>query len=228
MNEMTGFFWLLFTAAVYWGAKRLYRSHPKIYLTPLLVTPIVVIIAIKLFHVPYDEYNRGGRWLTAMVEPATIALAVTLYKHLDMLRKHAAVIFVSVTCGALAAFVTSAGLTELFGLGPELVESIAPRSATTAIALPISDMIGGLPTITAVSTLVTGLVGMIAGPLVVRWFRFDSPLSRGVLFGTSAHSAGISKAFEYNAATGSVAGIAMMITAFVTLCAAPLLIGWFV
>lgn len=224
---MTAVFWLAFTIAIYWGAKRLYRAFPKIYLTPLLVTPIIIIAVIKLCGVSFADYNSGSHLLTDMVEPATIALAVTLYKHLDVLRRHAAVIAVSVTCGALAAFVTSAGFTELFGLSSELVESIAPRSATTAIALSISDMIGGLPTITAVATLITGLLGMIIGPLIVKWCRFDDPLARGVLFGTSAHSAGISKAFEYNAVTGSIAGIAMMITAFVTLCVAPFLIGLF-
>ncbi|QAY66685.1 LrgB family protein [Paenibacillus protaetiae] len=220
-------FWLLFTIIVYGAAKKIYRKYPKIYLTPLLITPIIVIASIKSCGVSFATYNSGSHLLTDMVEPATIALAVTLYKHLDILRKYALVISVSVTCGALAAFITSAGFTELLGLNSELVESLAPRSATTPIALSISHMIGGLPTITAVSTLVTGITGMIIGPLVIKWCRFRSPVARGVLFGTSAHSAGISKAFEYSQATGSVAGIAMMLTAFVTLCAAPLLISLF-
>ncbi|WP_272945297.1 LrgB family protein [Paenibacillus gorillae] len=137
-------------------------------------------------------------------------------------------IAVSVSSGAIAAIITSAGLARLLGLNAQMMETLAPRSATTPIALAVSDMLGGLPTITAVATLITGLLGMIVGPLIVRWCRIRSPIARGVLFGTSAHSAGVSKAFEYGPITGSVAGIAMLLTAFVTLCAAPWIVSLFV
>ncbi|MFF2094028.1 LrgB family protein [Paenibacillus sp. NPDC058174] len=220
--------WLLATIAVYAGAKRLYRMYPKLWLTPLLVTPAIIIIAIELLGVPFKQYNNGAGVLTDMIEPATVALAVLLYKHLDVLKKNALLIAVSVSSGAIAAIVTSAGLARLLGLNAQMMETLAPRSATTPIALAVSDMLGGLPTITAVATLITGLLGMIVGPLVVRLCRIRNPIARGVLFGTSAHSAGVSKAFEYGPVTGSVAGIAMLLTAFVTLCAAPWLVSLFV
>ncbi|MEW9701660.1 LrgB family protein [Paenibacillus sp. SI8] len=219
--------WFCGTIACYWASKRLYRAYPKIYLTPLLVAPIVIIAVISISGVKFDAYNEGAGWLSQMVEPATIALAVMLYKHFDVMKKHAFVIMASVGCGAVASIVTSAGLAHLFGLSTEIVDSLAPRSATTPIAISISHGIGGLPTITAVATLITGVLGLVLGPYIVKWFRIRGPVARGVLLGTSAHSAGISKAFEYDALTGSVAGIAMLVTAFVTLCITPLLIGWF-
>lgn len=224
---MSALFWLFCTIAVYAAAKRLYRAFPQIYLTPLLVTPIIIIVAIELSGVSFDTYNQGAKWLSDMIEPATIALAVTLYKHFDVMKKNASAILISVGCGAIAAIITSAGLAHLFGLTNAIMDSLAPRSATTPIAISISKIIGGVPTITAVATLVTGLLGMIIGPLIVKWFRIHSPIARGVLFGTSAHSAGISKALEYDGVSGSVAGIAMMVTAFVTLCVAPWLMMLF-
>lgn len=84
---MVALFWLCCTIAVYWGTKRLYRRFPKVYLTPLLVTPIVIIALIESAGVSFDTYNSGAGWLTKLVEPATIALAVTLYKHFDVLKK---------------------------------------------------------------------------------------------------------------------------------------------
>lgn len=223
---MNAILWLSLTVAVYVLSKRIYRSYPKIYLTPLLVTPIVLIAALELSGVSFAAYDKGAGLLSDLVEPATIALAVTLYKHIDVLRKHAGAIAAGAGCGAVAAVVTSVGLARMLGLQTNVTDSLAPRSATTPIALSVSHMIGGVPTLTAVATLITGLLGLLIGPLVVKALRVDSPVARGVLFGTSAHSAGISKALEYDAVTGSVASISMMFAAFVTLCVTPWILPW--
>ncbi|QHT58775.1 CidB/LrgB family autolysis modulator [Paenibacillus lycopersici] len=217
--------WLLFTYMVYRGAKRLYRLYPKIYLTPLIITPAVVIAVLESSGVRFDDYDRGAGWLSDMVEPATIALAVTLYRHFGALKRNAFAILAGAGTGAIAAIVSSAGLAWLLGLKPSLIDSLAPRSATTPIAIAVAGSTGGVPTITAVATLVTGILGLVFGPLVVRRFRIENPVARGILFGTSAHSAGISKALEYDAVSGSVACIAMILTAFVTLLATPWLLA---
>ncbi|MBB6632624.1 LrgB family protein [Cohnella thailandensis] len=219
-------FWLVCTIAVYLLSKRLYRKYTRIYLTPLIVTPAVLLVAIALLKVPYPTYERGAGLLSDLVGPATIALAVTLYKHVKEMKRNAGAIIVSVCFGAVAAVLTTVGLSRLFGLSAPIADSLAPRSATTPIAMSISSHIGGLPTITAVATLVTGIMSMIMGPLVVKAFRIRTPLARGVLFGTSSHSSGVSKALEYDDATGSIAAIAMMVTAFVTLLAAPWVTSW--
>ncbi|RTE10702.1 LrgB family protein [Paenibacillus whitsoniae] len=221
------FMWLGFTIVMYGMSKRVYKLYPKIWLSPLLVTPAVVIAAVEFSGASITTYNKGTSVLGQMIEPATIALAVTLYRHGEVMKKHAWPIIASALCGGAAAIVTSAGLARLFGLSPEVMDSLAPRSATTPVALVISRSIGGVPTITAAATLVTGLLGLIAGPLIVKWLRIRGPIGRGVLYGTGAHSAGISKAMEDGAVTGSVAGIAMLVTALVTLCLAPWLVALF-
>ncbi|GGD89516.1 LrgB family protein [Paenibacillus nasutitermitis] len=218
---MEAFFWLGCTILIYWMAKRLYRKFNKAYLTPLLLTPVIVIAAVGLSGVSYEVYDQGAGLLSDMVEPATIALAVILYRNFNLLKKNATVILASVGCGALAAIATSVGIAHLLGLSDEISSSLAPRSSTTPIAVSISSIIGGVPTITAAATIVTGLMGMIMGPQIVKWFRIKHPVARGLLLGISAHSAGISKALEYGAVSGAVAGIAMIFTAFVTLFAAP-------
>ncbi|WP_256760168.1 LrgB family protein [Cohnella sp. WQ 127256] len=218
---LSALIWLIFTIAVYFISKFLYSRYPRIILNPLLVCPFVLIVTLNVGGVSFTNYDQGAHWLTDMVEPATIALAVTLYKHLDVLKKNATIILVGVGGGALSAIVTSAGMSRLLQLTPEIMDSLAPRSATTPIAVTVSGMIGGLPPITAVATMITGLLGMIVGPLVVKWCRIRNPVARGIVFGTSAHSAGISKALEYGSVTGSVAGISMLFTALLTLCLTP-------
>ncbi|PZE20733.1 LrgB family protein [Paenibacillus xerothermodurans] len=218
---------LIGTILIYWLAKRLYRVVPRVYLTPLLVTPIAVIALIECFHIPYETYNAGSQWLTEMIGPATVALAVPLYKNFAVFKKHAAVILTSVCSGAVVAFVTSVWFAERLHLSTEIMESLAPRSATTPIAMVISDGLGGIPNITAVFVMITGLTGMILGPVVVKMFRIQGDIARGVLFGTSAHAAGTAKAFEFGAVAGTISSIAMMVTAFVTLGFAPWLIKIF-
>jgi predicted murein hydrolase (TIGR00659 family) len=225
---MLAFGCLCFTIVLYWGCKWIYQVNSKVYLTPLLITPAVVILIIGCFNIPYDTYNFGDKWLTDMIGPATVALAVPLYKNFGVFKKHAAVILISVCSGAVIAFLTSAVLAQWLHLSPAIMESLAPRSATTPIAMAVSQGIGGIPILTAVFVMLTGLMGMILGPLMVKTLKINNDIARGVLLGTSAHTAGTSKAFEYSSISGTISSIAMILTAFITLCAAPLLIKIFV
>jgi len=224
---MSAVLWPLFTVAVYALSKALYARIRKLYLTPLIVTPAIVIAALLLSGSTYESFNRGSHWIGEMIGPATISLAVTLHKHMAVMKKNARAIAIGVTAGGLAAVAVSAGLARLFGLALPVVDSLAPKSATTPVAISVSGALGGMPTVTAVATLATGLTGMLLGPLLVRWMRIRSSVGQGVLFGTAAHAAGIAKAFEYGPIAGACAGIAMVCTAFVTLCAAPLIMALF-
>jgi predicted murein hydrolase (TIGR00659 family) len=223
---MLAFFCLVLTILVYMAAKRIYRSYPKVYMTPLLITPIAVIAIIGCFRIPYETFYEGNKWITDMIAPATIALAVPLHKNFGTLKKHAVVILTSVCTGAVVAFVTSTWLAQWLHLSPEIMESLAPRSATTPIAMAISQGLGGIPNITAVFVMITGLTGMVLGPVIVKLLKINNDIARGVLFGTSSHNAGTSKAFEFGSVAGTIASIAMIVTAFVTLIFAPWLMQW--
>ena len=130
-------------------------------------------------------------------KPSTVALAVPLYKNFAILKKHAWTVGVSVLSGAVLAYLSSAWLAKELKLNAQIMESIAPRSATTPIAMAISQLTGGVPAITALFVLMTGLLGMLIGPVIIRIFRIRNEIARGVLLGTSAHTAGTSKAFEF-------------------------------
>lgn len=213
------------TLVIYFTAKRIYRVHPKVYFSPLLVTPLVLVVGLIWADIPYETYQSGGGWLSKMLQPATIAFAVPLYKYYNVLKKHATVILVSVLSGSIVAMFSSALLAEWMHLDMELVTSLIPRSVTTPIAMNVSQVIGGIPNITAVFVILTGLLGTVIGPLVMKWFRIESEVARGVLFGTSAHGTGTSKAFELSSLTGTISSISMILAALFTLGAAPMLIG---
>ncbi|MBG9563965.1 LrgB family protein [Brevibacillus agri] len=221
---MIGLLGFLFTIALYLIAKRLYRYRPILLFSPLLFTPIVLVVLLLCTHLSYRDYNEGGKWLAYMLQPATIAFAVPLYKHYSLLKKHAAQIMISVVSGSALAVVSSAVLALLLHTDEQVLYSLLPRSITTPIAMNVSQMIGGVPSITAVLVLMTGLLGSIIGPYIISYLRISDDIARGVLLGTSAHGAGTSKAFEISPITGTVSSISMILAALVTQLATTLLV----
>ncbi len=221
---ITGFFCLIATLAVYGISKILYRVHSKVYLSPLLITPLVLVVALIWMKVPYESYHAGGQWLSDLLQPATVAFAVPLYKYYNVLKKHAVEILVSVLSGSIVAMFSSAALAKWMHLDMTLITSLIPRSVTTPIAMNVSEGLGGVPNITAVFVIITGLMGAMLGPMVMKAFHIDNEVARGVLFGTSAHGTGTSKAFELSSRTGTISSISMILAALFTLGAAPMIL----
>lgn len=215
---------LLGTLIIYISSKRFYRHFPKVFFTPVILTPVLVIALLTLTDIPYPTYRAGTQYLGDMIGPATVALAVPLYKNRHVMKKHALSILLSVLTGSTVAIVTSAWIAKKLDLNLQIIDSMVPRSATTPIAVVVSEFIGGIPSITAVFVLATGVLGMVLGPVVIRFFRFKNDVSHGVLLGTSAHAVGTTKAFELSNVSGSISTVAMILTAFFTLCTAPWII----
>lgn len=223
INEVITY--LTATLVIYYAAKWAYRKYPRVYLSPLLVTPVILVALLLATHSSYDSYNSGGAWLSKLLQPATVAFAVPLHKNLQTLKKHAGEIVASVLFGSFMAMLSSALLARMMHLNGELASSLVPRSVTTPIAMNVSQMIGGVPTITAVFVIMTGLLGAMMGPSVVKLLRIEGDIARGVLFGTSAHGTGTSKAFELNPLTGTISSISMILAALFTLLTAPVMLG---
>ncbi|MGG4497645.1 CidB/LrgB family autolysis modulator [Brevibacillus reuszeri] len=222
---IAGLFGFLFTIFIYLIAKRLYRYKRILLFSPLLFTPIVLVIVLLCTHTSYDTYNAGGKWLAYMLQPATIAFAVPLYKYYPLLKKHAAQITISVVAGSVVAVVSSALLALLLHIDHQVLFSLLPRSITTPIAMNVSEMIGGVPSITAVLVLLTGLLGSVIGPYIISYLRISDDIARGVLLGTSAHGAGTSKAFELSPISGTVSSISMILAALVTQLVATIIMS---
>jgi Putative effector of murein hydrolase len=216
---------LLITVIVYMLAQKIHRYKPHMLLSPLILTPAVLILLLAVTRTSYADYNAGAHWLSDMLGPATIAFAIPLSRHYDLIKKHAAQIIISVSAGSAAAVVSALWLARGLGLNEKIIYSLIPHSATTPIAMNVSQSIGGIPTITAVAVMVTGIFGSLIGPPIIRLFRIRNAVARGVLLGTSAHGAGTSKAFELGSISGTVSSVSMILTAIITLFLTPLLLG---
>ncbi|MFX3616334.1 MAG: LrgB family protein [Sporolactobacillus sp.] len=214
---------ILLTGVVYFFSKRLYRKFKFALLSPLLIAPCIISSLLVGFHIDYSDYDRGGHYLSNLLQPAVVGFAVPLYKYQSVLKKYLKVIAISMTTGVTIALISSGIFSHLVHLQNSYLLSLLPRSITTPIAMAVSFDIGGMPTMTAIFVIVTGLSGLILGPIIIKYLHIKEKLARGLLLGMGAHGAGTSKALEFGSEEGAAASLAMVLAAIFTLIFAPLL-----
>lgn len=222
MIEFVGLTSIVLTIIFYYGAKALYGRIGFVLLSPLLVAPAVLISCLLTLHISYSNYFVGGKWLTLLLQPAIVAFALPLHKHYETLKKHFPEVILSVMLGVFFALLSSALLGLRAGFAPQIIKSIAPRSVTTPLAMTVSNNLGGIPSLTAVFVIITGLSGIILGPLLIRLLRLRSPIAKGVLLGTGAHACGTSTALTIGSLEGTIASLAMIFAGLVTVFLTPI------
>jgi len=219
--------WLTVTLAAYVIAQWLYeRARLNPLLNPVAIAVILLVALLSATGTPYQTYFEGAQFVHFLLGPATIALAVPLYSHFGTVRAVLLPMLVALIAGAFTAVVTAVGTAALLGASFETLASLAPKSVTTPIAMGISERIGGLPSLTAVLVILTGILGaMLATPLLnalgIRDWR-----ARGFAAGLAAHGIGTARAFHVSEVAGTFAGVAMGLNGLVTALLVPLLIDW--
>jgi predicted murein hydrolase (TIGR00659 family) len=219
--------WLTVTLAAYVIAQWLYeRARLNPLLNPVAIAVILLVALLSATGTPYQTYFEGAQFVHFLLGPATIALAVPLYSHFGTVRAVLLPMLVALLAGAFTAVVTAVGTAALLGASFETLASLAPKSVTTPIAMGISERIGGLPSLTAVLVILTGILGaMLATPLLnalgIRDWR-----ARGFAAGVAAHGIGTARAFHVSELAGTFAGVAMGLNGLATALLVPLLIDW--
>jgi len=217
---------LMTTLLVYILSKRVYCRWGYVVFLPLLVCPVVLVALLLVFHISYTDYNEGGHFFSLMLQPATVALAVPIYKYRKLVRTYGWEIIIGITSGAALAVISSVGIAAAFDLSPQLIDSLAPRSITTPMAMNISQMIGGNPNITAIFVVITGLVGVVIIPLLFKVPFINNPITKGIMLGVGAHGTGTAKAYELGALEGAIASLSMAFMGIVTTFIAPQLVAF--
>lgn len=212
----------ILTVLVYAVTKRMYRTLHFVLFSPILTSLLLLVFILASFHLSYRTYNQSASWLTDLLKPATVAFAIPLYKHFHILRKHAAEIVSGIAAGVVTAISSSVLLATSMHLQASVVNSLAPRSITTPIAMDVAREVGGVPVMTAVFVILTALIGLLAAPVVIRLLHIRSPLAQGTLYGTGAHGIGTSRAFEIGGLEGTISSLSMILAALFTLVLAPL------
>lgn len=183
---------------------------------PLLIAIVVSIIVLLIGKVDYKVYNQGAKYLSWLLTPATVCLAIPLYEQWSLLKKN----FKAVLWGLIAGVVTSLGtvyvLSLIMGLSHKDYVTLLPKSITTAIGMGVSEELGGYVTITVAVIVVTGVLGNMAGALVCKIFRITEPISKGLAFGSASHAIGTAKAIEIGEVEGAMSSLAIAVSGILT------------
>lgn len=214
--------WSAVTIGAYLFAKRVHRRWPRWWLMPLATTPVLVGLAVLAAQASYRDYIGATGWLVLLLGPATVAFAIPIYQERALIRKHWVVLLIGTVIGSITAVVTSWALATLVGLDDTLRLSLLPRSVTTPFAMDVSRAIGGVPDLTAVFVVITGVAGAVIGDLILARVPVATTLARGALYGVGAHGAGTARAHQIGEREGAVAGLVMVFVGLLNVLAAPL------
>ncbi|MFF7705876.1 LrgB family protein [Pseudomonas sp. NPDC007930] len=220
-------FWLALTLLLYVGSRWLYRRTRIYVLSPLILVPALLLLIAAPLHTHYAEYAANTHWLMLLLGPVTVAFAVPIWQQRALLVKHWQALLLGMIAGSLASMASSWWLARWLALDSSVALSLVPRSITTPFAMPLAHDLGGVPEMTAVFVMFTGVFGAMLGGVLLRLLPLRSPLARGALFGVGAHGAGVSRAQEVGREEGTVAGLVMVLTGLLNLFAAPLLERFF-
>ncbi|AOA00180.1 LrgB family protein [Carnobacterium divergens] len=219
-NPMFG---LILSIAMYLGALAIFKRFPFPLLNPLVLATIFIILFLKITKIPYENYYKGGEILNILITPATVALGIPLYNTFHLLKKHVRSIMTGILLGTITSTFFTGILAVLFHLKKDIMVSIMPKSVTTAIALGISEKMHGIATVTLVIVIITGIIGSIIGPSILKALKVTDPVAQGVALGSAAHAIGTSRALELGPIEGAMSGLAIGVTGVVTVFVAPLM-----
>lgn len=192
---------------------------------PLLVAIVLIIAFLCVTHIPFEDYNEGADYLTYLLTPATVCLAIPLYQQIRLLKENGKAIFLGIVSGVLTSLGSILGLSVLFGLNHEQYVTMLPKSITTAIGMGVSQELGGDVTITVAVIIVTGVLGNICAESVCRIFRITHPVAKGIAIGTSAHAIGTAKAMEMGEIEGAMSSLSIVIAGICTMVGASFFAG---
>ncbi len=216
------FFGAVISLAAYEAGLLIKRKFRLAILNPLLIATVCVMAALTLLKIEYKHYNEGAKYISYLLTPATVCLAVPLYQQLELLRRNLKAVAVGITSGVLASLASVFLLAKLFSLTHEQYVTLLPKSITTAIGMGVSEELGGISTITVAVIIVTGILGNVIAEIVCRLFRIEEPIAKGLALGTASHAIGTAKAMELGEVEGAMSSLAIAVAGLLTVGGASL------
>jgi predicted murein hydrolase (TIGR00659 family) len=215
------YFGLFLSLLAYFLGIQLKKKFKISILNPLLVSIVLVIVFLVIFNIDYEDYNKGGRYISYFLTPATVCLAIPLYQQLHLLKDNFKAVMMGILSGVLASLVSIFVFSLLFRFSRELYITMLPKSITTAIGMAVSEELGGITTITVAVIVLTGIIGNVAGEKICKIFKINNPIAVGLAFGTSSHAIGTSKALELGEVQGAMSSLSIAVSGLITVVLAP-------
>lgn len=225
--QSSAYFGFFITLFGYWVSTQIAKRMRSTLCNPLLLTIIFIIAFLKLADISYASYDNGAKYINYFLTPSTVCLAVPLYRQLKLLKEYAGAILISIISGTVACAIMIFGLAKLFLLENSIYASLVPKSITTAIALGMSEELGGLSAVTVMAVFVTGILGAVIANTVFKIFKIEDPVAQGLAMGTAAHAIGTSKALELGEIQAAMSSLAIAVTGILTVIMGPIVAGFY-
>ncbi len=225
MREMLStsvFFGVFVSIAGYEIGLFLKKKFKLALFNPLLVAIVVVILLLVGTGVDYESYNEGAKYLSYLLTPATVCLAIPLYQQLAMLKRNYKAILGGILAGVLTSILSVLVFCVLFNFDHQMYVTLLPKSITTAIGMGVSEELGGIVTVTVAVIIITGVFGNIIGEFVFKVFRIKEAVAKGVALGTSAHAIGTARAMEIGEVEGAMSSLAIAVAGLITVVGASI------
>jgi predicted murein hydrolase (TIGR00659 family) len=219
--------WLTATLIAYWLGVRAQRAAGgRPYVNPVAIAVVLLIALLAATGTPYQTYFEGAQFVHFLLGPATVALAIPLYENWPAVRRSLIPMIAALLAGTVTAVGSAVGIAWALGASAESLVSIAPKSVTTPVAMGIAEKLGGIPSLTAVLVILTGIIGAIIATPLLNALGFKDWRARGFAVGVASHGIGTARAFQVNDLAGTFAGIGMALNALATAILVPVLWQW--
>ena len=222
----SNYFGLILSIFFFLLAVRLKAKFRVAILNPLLVSTLIIIAILVVFRIPYEDYKASANLLSYLLTPATVCLAIPMYKQLRLVKDNLVAVLASITAGTLCSILSVLLMGKLFGLHAERISTLLPKSITTAIGMGVSEEAGGIVTLTVAAIVMTGILGNMIAEMIFHLFHIDHPIARGLALGTSAHAVGTAKALELGEIEGAMGSISICVAGILTVVLVPLVMNF--
>lgn len=217
----TSVYWGVFISLLFYGVGCVIKKRLKYSIfNPLLIAIIFTILFLVLFHIDYSVYNKSAQYISFLLTPATICLAVPLYNQFELLKKNYKAVLLGIFSGVLTSLLCIFVLAFLFELDHASYVTFLPKSITTAIGMGVSEELGGYVSITVAVIIITGVLGNMFAETICKVFKIHDPIAKGVAIGTSSHAIGTAKAMEMGSIEGAMSSLSIVVSGMLTVIGA--------
>jgi len=207
---------------------KLHKKYPYPFLLPILTTTIVIVAALLTFHIPFEDYMQGGRYIQHLLGPAVVALAYPLYNQRRLIMKFKYTILSGIFIAMISGLLSVFAMLKLFKMDTDLILTSLPKSLTTPVAMQVSETIGGIAPLTAVFVMIAGFTGALFGPAVYKYSKVTSSIGRGISMGSASHGVGITKLKDYGEEDLSIGSLSMGLSAVIGAVICPIFVFLFI
>lgn len=220
--ENSAFFGVAISVISYGIGILLKKKFKLAMLNPLLISIVITIAFLALTGISYEKYDEGAKYLSYLLTPATVCLAIPLYEQLELLKKNWHAVLIGILSGVLSSLGAILGMALMFGFSHEEYVTFLPKSITTAIGMGVSEKLGGYVSISVAAIIITGVLGNIFAEIIFRIFRIREPIAKGIALGTSSHAIGTAKAMELGEVEGAMSSLSIVVAGLITVVGATI------